>query len=173
MRARWIPALRALVVRPLHTETVPGAAKRSIFVRHLDGGSSNVVESELVALTSPIYDLSQYGIRFVASPSHADVLLLTGPLTLNMLGPAREAFRVMPAPKSIVTVGDYAGAGDGPGHADGIVDQIARLLDGSYATVELPADMRAAVVAHVPGDPPHPAEIIRALLSVPTAGRSR
>jgi len=215
-------AIRRLVLaRGLHTETVPGAVKTSLFIRHVDGGSSNVFESELTAMTNPIYDLAQYGIRFVAAPRHADLLLLTGPLTWNMLAPAREAFAVMPEPKAIITIGDYADLGGtmpaaaapaaagpaaagpgaagpgaagpgaagpgaagpgaaGPGAAepadpaDPAAEKLVTLFAASYATTGLPDDMRRAVVAHVPGDPPEPAEIIKALLAVAgTHGRRR
>jgi Ni,Fe-hydrogenase III small subunit len=136
-----------------------------LFVRHVDGGSSNIFESELTGLTNPIYDLAQYGISLVASPSHADVLLLTGPLTRNMLGPVQEAFAVMPEPRAIVTVGDYADFGRRhPPPEDPIAAQVAHLLAGSYATVDLPDELRRAVVAHVPGDPPDPAAVIHVLL---------
>ena len=162
MGSRWKALSRLLHV---HTETAPGAVKTSVFLRHLDGGSSNVFESELTALTNPIYDLAQYGIRFVASPSHADALLLTGPLTRNMLAPARAAFRVMPSPKAIITVGDYAAIDRTSLTGDGVVTGIAALFANSYATVDLPDDMRHAVVAHVPGDPPEPAAIIDTLLT--------
>ena len=165
MRTGWLAIPRVLFSRHLSTETY-GAVKTSIFIRHIDGGSSNVFESELAALTNPIYDLAQYGIHFVASPSHADVLLLTGPLTRNMLDPAREAFAVMPEPKSIVTIGDYADVDRRHEHTDRIVGELAYLFSCSYATTDLPEDMRRAVVAHVPGDPPEPKEIIQALLAV-------
>jgi len=141
---------RRLLHRPEHTETSPRAAgRRSVFVRHVDGGSSNAVELELTSLTGPTYDLAQYGIRFVASPRHADVLLLTGPLTRNMLEPLRQAAAVMPEPRAIVTAGDFAG-----------------LLSDSYATVELPDELRRAVVAHVPGDPPEPWQLIEAVCAL-------
>jgi len=165
--------LGRLLGRGLHTETSPGSPKGSVFVRHLDGGSSNAFELELTALTNPVYDLAQYGIQFVASPRHADVLLITGPLTRNMLAPTQQAFAVMPDPKSIVTVGDFADFGNRHAQTDQIESEIARLFSDSYATVELPEEMRRAIVAHVPGDPPEPRQIIEALLSVATSPRRR
>lgn len=157
-----VSRLPALFGRGLHTETLPvRGGKKSIFIRHLDGGSSNVPEMELVALTNPIYDLAQYGIEFVASPRHADVLLVTGPLTWNMLGPAQAAFDVMPEPKRIVTVGDCADFASLGGER-------GCLLTDSYATVGLPANMKEAIVAHVPGDPPSPTEILEVLLTLET-----
>lgn len=168
----WL-AVPRLLGQQLHTETLPGTRPGSIFVRQVDGGSSNIFEAELTALANPIYDLAQYGISLVASPSHADVMLLTGPLARNMLGPVRAAFAVMPEPQTIITVGDYAdfarhdhaaGPATGP--------HLVRLLAESYATVDLPDELRAAIVAHVPGDPPEPRAILRALLSEITRRRS-
>jgi len=164
VRRVWL-AVPRLLGRRLYTERVPGARRGSVFIRQVDGGSSNIVEAELRALTNPIYDLAQYGISLVASPSHADVLLLTGPLTRNMLGPVREAFAVMPRPGAIVTVGDYADFGSRHRPEDPVTGELVRLLGGSYATVDLPDELRRAIVAHVPGDPPEPAAVLRALLS--------
>jgi Ni,Fe-hydrogenase III small subunit len=165
--------VRLLLGRHLHTETSPGARKGSIFVRHVDGGSSNVAESELTALNNAVYDLAQYGIRFVASPSHADLLLFTGPLTLNMLGPVRAAFAVMPEPRAVITVGDHADFDPRHPPDDPVSGNVARLLASSYATVDLPDEMRRAIVAQVPGDPPEPAAIVRALLDEITRRRGR
>jgi Ni,Fe-hydrogenase III small subunit len=164
VRKIWL-AVPRLLGRRLYTETLPGAPRGSVFVRHVDGGSSNIVESELTALANPIYDLAQYGISLVASPSHADVLLLTGPLTRNMLGPVQAAFEVMPRPGAIVTVGDFADFDHRHPPEDPVISQLVRLLGGSYAIVDLPDELRRAIVAHVPGDPPDPAAVIRALLS--------
>ena len=137
-----------------------------MFVRHVDGGSSNIIEAELKSLVGPAYNLSGYGIRFVASPSHADVLLLTGPLTRNMLTPVRAAFAVMPAPKAIITVGDWIRAHDDDVPSDPERHQLAAAFDGSYATMQVPDDMCRAIVAHVAGDPPPPMKIIEALVDV-------
>jgi Ni,Fe-hydrogenase III small subunit len=173
VRRVWQVVPRLLLGRRLHTETVPGARRGSVFVRQVDGGSSNVFESELAALTNPVYDLAQYGISLVASPCHADVMLLTGPLTRNMLGPVREAFAVMPRHRAIVTVGDYADFGRSHPPTDPVVGQLVQLLEGSYATVDLPDELRRAIVAHVPGDPPEPVSVIRALLEVVPRARAR
>jgi Ni,Fe-hydrogenase III small subunit len=137
----------------------------------VDGGSSGLCECELTALTSPVYDLAQYGIRFVASPRHADALLLTGPLTRNMLVPTVRAFEVMCEPRAIVTVGDaadFAHLEDSPRPA---ARRLAELFEDSYATVAPPETLRRAVLAHVPGDPPEPAVIVEVLLDVARAVR--
>jgi Ni,Fe-hydrogenase III small subunit len=137
---------------------------RSLFVRHVDGGSSNVAEAELISLAGPAYNLAAYGIRFVSSPSHADVLLLTGPLTRNMLGPTLAAFAVMPEPKAIVTVGDWAEPFSSGDDCANPRQRLAVAFRNSYAVVELPDSIKDAVLAHAAGDPPEPYEIIEALL---------
>lgn len=153
-----IPALFGIQLATKTLATPTG--KKSIFIRHLDGGSTNAVEMELAALTNPIYDLNQYGIRFVASPRHADVLLITGPLTRNMVHVAEATFDAMPSPKRIVTAGDCA---------DWLHGGSSCLFAHSYATVPLPEEMRQAIVLHIPGDPPAPERILQALLTLPTA----
>jgi Ni,Fe-hydrogenase III small subunit len=171
--ARWPRSLAGtglaaarLLGRQLYTErAAAGRVRGSLFVRHVDGGSSNVAELELTALMNALYDIEQYGIQFVVSPRHADVMLLTGPLTRNLLAVAQETFRVMAEPKAIVTVGDALS-----GRAELPADGIGAVLAGSYATVDLPADLRDRVVARVPGDPPEPAEILQALLSLARDG---
>jgi membrane-bound hydrogenase subunit mbhJ len=163
MTVGWRALPRLLMPGLLHGERVAGGRARSLFVRHVDGGSSNVAEAELISLAGPHYNLASYGIRFVSSPSHADVLLFTGPLTRNMLEPALAAFTVMPEPKAIVTVGDWAALPlpDADGARPG---QLATAFRNSYALVDLPDSMKRAVVAHAAGDPPEPEVIIDALL---------
>lgn len=163
MAVGWRALPRLLLPGLLHGDRVASGNVRSLFVRHVDGGSSNVAEAELVSLTGPTYNLAGYGIRFVSSPSHADVLLFTGPLTRNMLGPALAAFAVMPEPKAIVTVGDWAA----PAHQrenDRRQHRLAGAFQISYALADLPESMKRAVVAHAAGDPPEPGAIIEALL---------
>lgn len=152
--------LQGLLGRNLYTETRRGRPT-SLFIRHVDGGSNVFVEQELLSLTTPTYDLEQYGIRFVASPRHADVLLLTGPLTWNMQGPALEAFRAMPHPRCIVTVGDCADY-----RATGLPPTCP--FAASYAVAPLPEEMRRAIAHHVPGLSPSPLEILRALQELRT-----
>jgi len=143
----------------LYTQTRLTASNKSLFIRHVDGGSSNVFELELLTLTNPVYDLAQYGIYFVASPRHADVLLLTGPLTWGMLGPVQAAYSVMPLPRRIVTMGNFA-------NFAGIESEIDPVFPSSYATTCLPNELQAAIVAHIPGDPPSPEVIISTLLAL-------
>jgi membrane-bound hydrogenase subunit mbhJ len=149
--------LLSLLGRDLHTETLPvRRSKKSIFIRHLDGGSSNAPEMELTALTNPIYDLAQYGIRFVPSPRHADILLITGPLTWNMLGPAIAAFESMPGPRRIITMGDCASFVEPHSEKNCI-------FSDSYAVADLPQNMKESVVVHIAGSLPNPQDIIMKL----------
>jgi membrane-bound hydrogenase subunit mbhJ len=159
----WRALPRLVMPGRLYGEPAGARSARSLFVRHVDGGSSNVAEAELISLMGPAYNLAGYAIRFVSSPSHADVLLFTGPLTRNMLGPALAAFAVMPDPKAIVTVGSWM-TRNPPGEDSGSRSQWETAFHNSYALVEMPELMRQAVVAHAPGDPPEPQIIIEALL---------
>ena len=90
-------------------ETTAGIGFRgSIQVRHVDAGSCNGCEIEVASAFGPVYDLERYGVRLVASPRHADVLLVTGPVTHNMRDPLIKAYEAMPAPKRVVALGDCA-----------------------------------------------------------------
>ncbi|WP_031467887.1 NADH-quinone oxidoreductase subunit B family protein [Sciscionella sediminilitoris] len=80
----------------------------SVQVRHVDAGSCNGCEVEIGSAFGPVYDLERYGARLVASPRHADVLLVTGPVSRNMAEPLRRTYEAMPAPKAVVAVGDCA-----------------------------------------------------------------
>jgi Ni,Fe-hydrogenase III small subunit len=126
----------------------------SIFIRHLDAGSCNDCELEIAALSNPIYDFERFGFHVVASPRHADVLLVTGPFTRSMEAAALAAFRAMPEPRRVVTVGD----GFRP---DG-------LFGDSYAVLPLPEEMIPCWVVHVPGDPPSPHDLLEVLLTLET-----
>ena len=126
----------------------------SIFIRHVDAGSSNDCEPEITALSNPLYDFERFGFHIVASPRHADVLLVTGPFTRSMEAAALAAFRAMPEPRRVVTVGD----GLQEGH----------LFCDSYAVVPLPEELAAARVDHVLGDPPTPRRILDVLLTLDT-----
>src|SRR5437667_2476874 len=81
---------------------------RSLSIRELDAGSCNGCELEIHALNNAYYDVERFGIRFVASPRHADVLLITGPVTRNMRDAVEQTYRAMPAPKWVIAVGDCA-----------------------------------------------------------------
>jgi Ni,Fe-hydrogenase III small subunit len=81
---------------------------RSLHIREVDAGSCNGCEIEIVALSNPYYDLERLGLHFVASPRHADCLLVTGPVTRNMAEPLKRTYEATPAPKLVVAVGDCA-----------------------------------------------------------------
>src|SRR5438876_9915405 len=80
----------------------------SVQIRHVDAGSCNGCEIEIGSAFGPVYDAERYGARLVASPRHADVLLVTGPVTRNMADPLRKAYDATPAPKRVLAVGDCA-----------------------------------------------------------------
>src|SRR5207248_11752394 len=124
---------------------------RSLSVREVDAGSCNGCELEIHALNNSFYDVERFGIRFVASPRHADVLLVTGPVTLNMREALERTYQATPAPKWVVAVGDCA--------ADG------GIFAGSYACVGgvsavLPVDL------HIRGCPPSPIALLKGLLGL-------
>jgi Ni,Fe-hydrogenase III small subunit len=123
----------------------------SLQVRHVDAGSCNGCEHELGATASPFYDLSRYGIGITASPRHADVLLVTGPVTSRMRGALEEAYRAMPEPRIVAALGDCA---LGCGLLGDPSEMVGRLED------VLPVDIR------IPGCPPDPATIVRHLAAV-------
>ena len=144
---------------PLATEPLPDRPAElagSVQVRHVDAGSCNGCELEISALSNAFYDLERYGLHIVPSPRHADVLLVTGPVTKNMREALERAYNATPDPKWVVAVGDCAVDGG--------------IFAGSYAIVGgvgavVPVDL------HLRGCPPPPAEILRGLLALMEAPR--
>ncbi len=124
---------------------------RSLSLRLVDAGSCNACELELNALSNPYYDLERFGLRFVASPRHADVLLVTGPVTKNMREALLRTYDAMPAPKWVVAIGDCAACGGLYG------DSYA--CEGGAAAV-LPVDLR------IIGCPPSPTQLLEGLLAL-------
>ena len=124
---------------------------RSLSIRAVDAGSCNGCELEIHALNNAFYDLERFGLRFVASPRHADVLLVTGPLTANMREALERTWRATPDPKWVVAVGDCAVDGG--------------LFAGSYACV---GGISAAVPVdlHIRGCPPSPTQLLKGLLAL-------
>lgn len=120
-------------------------------VRCVDAGSCNGCEIEIGQAFGPVYDAERYGARVVASPRHADVLLVTGPVTRNMAGPLRSTYEAAADPKIVVAVGDCA------------IDRGA--FAGAYGVEGAVADVVPVDLA-VPGCPPEPAAIIEALRRV-------
>jgi Ni,Fe-hydrogenase III small subunit len=124
---------------------------RSLSIREVDAGSCNGCELEINALSNPYYDCERFGLRFVASPRHADVLLVTGPVTRNMCEALEKTYEAMPAPKWVVAAGDCALDGG--------------CFSGSYAVVGgvskvVPVDL------HIPGCPPTPVQLLKGLLAL-------
>jgi Ni,Fe-hydrogenase III small subunit len=135
--------------------SVDRAAKRrlgrSLSIREVDAGSCNGCELEIHALQNAFYDLERFGLRFVASPRHADVLMVTGPVTKNMREALERTYAATPDPKWVVAVGDCA--------ADG------GIFAGSYAVVGgvgkvVPVDL------HIRGCPPDPVALLKGLLAL-------
>ncbi len=123
----------------------------SLAIRVVDAGSDNACEQELVALSNRYYDVSRFGVHFVASPRHADMLLVTGPVTRNMAEPLKRAYEATPNPKLVVAIGDDAIGGE------------KSLFHDSYAVIG--AVSKVIPVDYViPGDPPTPKEILSHLL---------
>jgi len=124
---------------------------RSLSIREVDAGSCNGCELEIHALNNIFYDLERYGLRFVASPRHADVLLVTGPVTKNMREALERTYNATPDPKWVVAVGDCAVDGG--------------LFAGSYAvtggvSAVVPVDL------HIRGCPPTPLQLLEGLLAL-------
>jgi Ni,Fe-hydrogenase III small subunit len=159
---------QGILRRPL-TETVPAADAelaglaarldqaaqrrlgRSLSIRQVDAGSCNGCELEIHALNNAFHDLERFGLRFVASPRHADVLFVTGPVTRNMAEALERTWRAMPSPKWVVAVGDCAVDGG--------------LFRGSYAVAGgvsalVPVDL------HIKGCPPRPWDLLNGLLAL-------
>jgi Ni,Fe-hydrogenase III small subunit len=124
---------------------------RSLAIREVDAGSCNGCELEIHALNNPFYDIERFGLRFVASPRHADVLLVTGPVTHNMREGLERTWNATPNPKWVVAVGDCAATGG--------------VFAGSYACVG-PVSAVLPVDATVPGCPPPPIKILEVLLGL-------
>jgi Ni,Fe-hydrogenase III small subunit len=124
---------------------------RSLAVRHVDCGSCNGCEHEIILASSPYSDLQRFGIGIVASPRHADVLLVTGPVTTRMRGPLLAAWAAMPEPRRVVALGDCALGIDVLGIPDEIVGPVEAVLH---------VDLR------IPGCPPTPDVIAAGLLEL-------
>ena len=122
---------------------------RSLAIREVDAGSCNGCEIEITALGNPVYDCERFGLRFVASPRHADMLLVTGPVTRNMEVPLRKTWEATPDPKIVVAAGDCA--------------RTCGVFQGSYAIVGS-VESVIPVNVFVPGCPPEPADILRGIL---------
>ena len=124
---------------------------RSLSIREVDAGSCNGCELEIHALNNAFYDLERFGLRFVASPRHADVLLVTGPVTKNMREALMRTFNATPDPKWVVAVGACA--------ADGGIFAASYAVVGGVKDV-IPVDL------HIRGCPPSPTDLLKGLLAL-------
>jgi Ni,Fe-hydrogenase III small subunit len=124
---------------------------RTLSIRQVDAGSCNGCELEIHALNNIVYDLERFGLRFVASPRHADVLLVTGPVTTNMREALERTYQATPSPKWVVAVGDCARNG-------GFFADSYACVGGVSAV--LPVDL------HIGGCPPSPTALLKGLLAL-------
>jgi Ni,Fe-hydrogenase III small subunit len=130
---------------------VAGTLGGSLQIRHVDAGSCNGCELELISAFGPVYDVERFGVRLVASPRHADALLVTGPVTRNMAGPLRRTLEATPEPRIVISLGDCA--------RDCGVFRGGYGVEGAVGDV-VPVDME------IPGCPPDPTTIVAALRRV-------
>jgi len=124
---------------------------RSLSIRQVDAGSCNGCELEIHALNNAFYDLERFGLRFVASPRHADVLMVTGPVTRNMREALERTYRATPDPKWVIAIGDCAGDGG--------------IFAGSYAVTGGVSNV-VPVDLHIGGCPPSPTAILKGLIAL-------
>ncbi len=127
---------------------------RALAIRHVDAGSCNACELELQALNNPLYNLEGLNVRFVASPRHADLLLVTGPVSRNMELALRRTYEAIPDPKLVVAAGECARTGGIFGESYASCGAVSRLM---------PVDVV------VPGCPPTPTRLIQGILTAVTA----
>jgi Ni,Fe-hydrogenase III small subunit len=145
------PAPPLAELGPAFAEAARRRVGRSLSIRQVDAGSCNACELEIHALSNPYYDLERFGLRFVASPRHADVLLVTGPVTHNMRQALERTYAATPAPKWMVAAGACAIDGG--------------LFAGGYACAAgvasvIPVDLT------IPGCPPSPVALLQGLLTL-------
>ena len=139
-------------------EQIRNVLGRALCVRQIDAGSCNGCELEIHALNNPLYNIEGLGIRFVASPRHADLLLVTGPVARNMQVALRRTYDATPDPKIVVAVGDCGCTGG--------------IFGESYASAGRVSNVIPVDVA-VPGCPPHPSRLLAAILAATTSGVAR
>lgn len=145
-----------LSIRSALDEKIRAVLGRALCIRHVDAGSCNGCELEIQALNNPLYNLEGLGIRFVASPRHADLLLVTGPVTANMETALRRAYDATPDPKLVVAIGDCGCTGGIFGESGASRGRIENII---------PVDVA------VPGCPPSPVRILAGILTAITNSR--
>ena len=124
---------------------------RSLSIREVDAGSCNGCELEIHAVNNPVYDIERFGLKFVASPRHADVLLVTGPVTWNMREALLRTYNATPSPKWVVALGDCAANCGVFAGSPAVVGPLANIM---------PVDL------HIRGCPPPPLDIVKGLLAL-------
>lgn len=129
----------------------PTGVQRSLQIRYIDAGSCQCCEVEIASAFGPVYDVERYGVRLVASPRHADALMVTGAVTRNMEQPLRNTLAAIPQPRIVIAVGDCAINGGIFADGYGVVGSVVEVIG---ADVE------------IPGCPPTPEQIVAALRSV-------
>jgi Ni,Fe-hydrogenase III small subunit len=144
------PADPQLRVREMLQERIRALLGRALSIRHVDAGSCNGCELEIHALNNPIYNIEGLGIKFVASPRHADLLLVTGPVSKNMRFALERTYEAIPDPKLVVAIGDCGCTGG--------------IFGESYASCGRVSNVIAVNVA-VPGCPPSPTRILQGILT--------
>jgi Ni,Fe-hydrogenase III small subunit len=127
--------------------------RRSLTIREVDTGSCNACEMEMNALANPVYDVERFGVHIAASPRHADALVVTGPVTINMERALKDVYKTTPDPKIVIALGDCA--------------INCGVFKGSYA-VSGPVERHIPVDMKIAGCPPRPAEILDALSKLRT-----
>lgn len=148
----------SLRVRETLQEQIRTVLGRALCIRHVDAGSCNGCELEIHALNNPLYNLEGLGVRFVASPRHADLLLVTGPVSRHMEAALMRTYEATPAPKLVVAIGDCGCTGG--------------VFGESYASCGRVSNVIPVDVA-VPGCPPKPTRILEGILAAVTQGRAR
>ena len=151
------PANDDVVVRRLHDDILRTLG-RALALRHVDAGSCNACELESQALSNPYYNVEGLGIRYVASPRHADVLMVTGPVTKNMAVALRRTYEAMPEPRLVIAVGACA-SGCG-------------VYGANYATVGAVSEIMPVDVA-IAGCPPSPVAILQGILAAVSASGAK
>lgn len=143
------PAAQDVVAATLHARIL-GIVGRALTIRHVDAGSCNACELEIHALLNPYYNLEGAGIRFVASPRHADLLLVTGPVSRHMAIALQRTYDAMPEPRIVVAAGACAGTGGIFGESYASLGRLANVLP---------------VNVEIPGCPPTPTALLQGILA--------
>jgi Ni,Fe-hydrogenase III small subunit len=151
------PADASLRLRAALDQRIRAILGRALCIRHVDAGSCNGCELEIQALNNPLYNLEGLGIRFVASPRHADLLLVTGPVAANMEAALRRVYEATPNPKLVVAVGD-CGCTGGIFASDATDLETRSPCRGKVSNI-IPVDVA------VPGCPPSPTRIMQGILT--------